>query len=78
MVVHFPDDYDLECYRIYLVAEGMSTERSSYYADVLVDDAMRIAKVERYKDNYMVNSSLSAFPPKLERVFAAAMRNVTT
>ena len=77
MVVSLPEDYDLPCYRIIITAEGKSAERSSYYADILVDESMRIRKVERYKDNYMVNSFVSAFPPALEAVFAAAMQKVT-
>lgn len=76
-MVHFPDDYNLECYRIYLVAEGLSAERSLYYVDVLVDDDMRIRKVERYKDNYMVNSLIRSFPPALEPVFERTMQKAT-
>ena len=79
LVVFLPEDYDWPCYRIIVAADGFcSAERCSYYADVLVDDAARIRKVERYKDNYMVNAPVCSFPPALESVFEAMIQKAIT
>lgn len=78
LAIFLPDDYGRPCYRIIVAADGYcSAERCSYYADVLVDDSMRIQKVERYRDNYMVNSPVRSFPPALESVFETMMLKAT-
>ena len=77
MITYLPDDYGLPCYRITVVSSGHSAERCTYYADVLVDGELRIWKIERYKDNYMVNRPVTVFPPATEAAFAGVMEAAT-
>lgn len=78
LAIFLPNDYDQPCYRIIVTTDGYCpAERCSYYADVLVDDNTRSLKVERYKDNYMVNSPIRSFPPALELVLEAMLRKAT-
>lgn len=78
-ITFLPEDYDLPCYRVVVNSDGFRpAERGFYYADILVDDAMRIRRIERYKDNYMVNIFVSTFPPALETVFEEIMQRALT
>lgn len=77
MVTYLPDDYEFPCYRITVVSSGHSAERCTYYANVLVDSELRIWRIERYKDNYMVNSPVTVFPPAMEAAFAVVMEAAT-
>ena len=75
---YLPDDYDLPCYSVTIEsAEYEYRERCYYYADILVNADLQIQKIERYKDNYMINIPVKVFPPMLEAVFEGVLEAAT-
>ncbi len=64
------DVFGCPCWRITIPDDGYEpVERCFYFADVFVDEAMRILKIERNKDIYMTNYLITCFPPPIEETF---------
>ena len=73
-VTYLPEDYDYPCYRVEVRWDGFwPTEPGFFYADILVNNAMQIQKVGRYKNNFKDSKSIKVFPGELEGAFDILM-----